>query len=658
MLWLRTVVVRDEGAVGYVSMVWLRGYLPYGGPMAAWNPPLAYLIYLPFLQIFGNDVVPIRMANDVLFWISIVVLYLIAKDWFGKSVGLGSAFFYGVFMNAPIFETHLALPDCLSVPFIVFSIYFCSIYLRKGQRSALFVSGLLMSGAALIVQYQATGFLFLSVMLAYRYVTSKEYPETRPHIIRRLSADVSILVLGILLPFLLAFAYFYAHGVANGLLQVYSLGRFSGYISYGDVPSSLIFLILFEALPLWLFSLFGFIISFLMYRKYSALLIAWALFFLPIAIVPPHFGRHFSQLVPVASILAGLGIVSVLGPLSKNLRKLQQNAGSIFLITVLAISFVPSIYFQPTQYPNTNFTLFNETFYYSFSNNWNEQQEIVGFIKSIPPTEAVLIHGWESELYWLSGHVAPGIRWSSSYRSTRPDMPDKDYQEILDQVKKGDFELVVLMSSFPSDEIMRIVPSKYFLVKSIGLYQIYSKHNTEGYSKAYDFIENLAQAYQKYSLEDGTMGNLKELNESIYLPLVQEITINNESRVALMQHPIAPWDSHTVDSNFVYSNISISKGSKLSFGIGMDPYVWDKDTDGVMFKIQIQDDKGIHDVFSSYVNPSKNSADRRWQDYSLDLDEFSGKSVSIYFVTNPGPNRNNAYDWAYWSKPLLLESRA
>jgi hypothetical protein len=656
MFWIKTVVVRDEGAVGYVTMLWLRGYLPYGGPMVAWNPPLAYLIYLPSLQLFGNEIVPIRMINNVIFWISIVVLYLVAKDWYGKSVALVSAFFYGVFMNVPIFETHLAFPDSMSVPFMVFSICFCSIYLRKGQRSALFVSGLLMSAASLIVQYQAIGSLLLLVMLVYRYVGSKEYLKTRAQIARKLSTDISILVSGIISPFLLAFAYFYVHGVAEGLMQVFSFARYSNYFSYGDVPSSLMFLILFEALPLWLFSFSGFIISLLTNRKYSVILIAWALLSLPIAIGPPHFGRHFSQLIPVASILSGLGVVSVLSPLSKNLRKLRQDASGIFLITVLALSFVPSVYFQMIQYPNTNFTLWNETFYYSFSNNWNQQQEIVDFIKSNAPTKSILIHGWEAELYWLSGHEAPGLRWTSSYISTRPDISNKSYEEILNQVQEGDFEFVILMSGFQPDEIMHIVPSKYFLVKSIGLYQIYSKYNAEGYSIGYSFIENFGQAYRRYSFENGTEGDMTDLNESIYLPFVQEITINNESRATISQPAIAPLDLHIVDSNLIYNNIPVSAGSKLSFGVAMNPDSWTKDTDGVLFKILVEDKAGTNEIFSKYVSPHENTEDRRWQDFQVDLNEFAGEKVSFYFVIDPGPNLNNAYDWAVWSNPLLLNS--
>lgn len=103
MLWIKTPVVRDEGVSGYVAMVWSQGLSPYSYPMASVNPPIAYLIYLIPSQLFGNTIMPERMINNALFVVSIAVLYLIARDWYGEKVGLVSAFFYGIFMNAPIF---------------------------------------------------------------------------------------------------------------------------------------------------------------------------------------------------------------------------------------------------------------------------------------------------------------------------------------------------------------------------------------------------------------------------------------------------------------------------------------------------------------------------------------------------------------------------
>jgi 4-amino-4-deoxy-L-arabinose transferase-like glycosyltransferase len=668
LLWIETPVVRDEGVAGYVAMVWSRGLSPYSYPMAAVNPPLAYLIYLMFLPIFGNTIIPARIINDALYVVSIVVLYLIAKDWYDEKVGLISAFFYGLFMNAPIFETQLAIPSSLSIPFIVGSVYSFNVYLRKSRKSGLFVSGLLMSVASLILQYQAVGIVLLLVMLAYyRYNAFKQNKETPGSFTRNLINPICVLAAGVVLPVLMTVIYFWSQGALVGLLESTVL-RFlnSSYVGQSDVYITVVLLIFLEAIPLWLFSVVGFVWCFIRKRGYDLFLIAWTVFFLIIAIPPSHFGRHFAQLIPQLSLLSGVAIASILkenrlSPILRRLRTSADNADkkvtSILLIVILTVSFASALYFQSIQYPNTNFSLFNQTQYYTFSRTWNEQQEIMNYIKSNAGNGGVFIHGWEGELYWLSGNLAPDIRWTSSYRLGNSDITDEEYAKILRSVEDGDFGTVILMTGFQPDEIMQAVPEKYFFVKNIGLYAIYSKYNAEGYSIEYSFIENLPQAVLKYSLDNGTQGNIADLNNSIYLPVVEQLTINNENRTAIMQQTITPLDSHAVDSEFVYDNVSISPSSKLSFGIGINPDAWTKEPDGVLFKVLVQDEAGVHEIFSKYINPHANPEDRRWQDFLLDLTEFSSKSVSIYLVTNPGPNGNNAYDWAFWTEPMVLESK-
>lgn len=666
MLWIETPVVRDEGVAGYVAMVWSRGVSPYSYPMAAVNPPLAYLVYVLPLPIFGNTIIPARMINNALFVISIVVLYLVAKDWYNEKVGLVTAFFYGFFMNAPIFETHLAIPSSLSIAFIVGSVYSFSVYLRNSRRSALFLSGLLMSVASLILQYQAVGTVLLLVMLVYsRYKAFKQNKETGGSFTRNLTTPICILAGGAVLPVLVTAVYFWSQGALVGLIQS-TFFRFlgPGYVAQPDVYVTVVLLIFLEAVPLWLFSIIGFAWCSLRKKGYDIFLLAWTIFFLIIAIPPSHYGRHFSQILPQTSLLSGVAITSILketrfSSIMKRLHRATNNvetkAISILFIVTLTMSFVPSIYFQSIQYPNTNFSLFNETQYYTFSGNWSEQGEIVDYINSNAGNGKLFIHGWEGELYWLSGNLAPDTRWTSSYISGVRDITDEEYKKILNWVKDGYFGTVILMTGFQPDEIMRLVPEEYFFVKDIGLYAIYSKYNAQGYSIGYSFVENLSQALQKYSLDNGTQGNIKDLGEPIYLPVVEQKTINNETRVAIKQHPIAVLDSHTAYSNIIYGNLSISPNSKLSFGIGIDPDAWNK-TEGVTFRILVLDDSGVHEMFSEYDDPKNSVEDRKWQDYLMDLNEFGNKSISIYFVTDPGPTHNNAYDWAYWSKPLVLES--
>lgn len=665
MIWIETPVARDEGVAGYVAMVWSRGLSPYSYPMAAVNPPIAYLIYLIPSQLFGNTIMPARIINDSLYVFSIVLLYLLARDWYDEPVGLITAFFYGLFMNAPIFETQLAIPSSLSIPFIIASVYSINAYLRKNRKSALFVSGLLMSVASLILQYQAVGIILLLIMLTYsKHRVFDNRKQTRGFFPKDL-INSFILAVGAGLPILVTVIYFWRNGALVRLIESTILRFLSPeYFGRPDVYISVVILTFLEAVPLWLFSVIGFVRCYSRKKSHDVFLIAWTIFFLTIAIPPSHFGRHFSQLIAPASLLSAVaiapilkeaGMKTILERFHNNAENLRKKVTSILFITMLIGSFIPAIYFQPVQYPNTNFSLFNEDMYYTFSRNWDQQQEIIDYIKSNAGNGRTFIHGWEGELYWLSGNLAPDIRWTSSYKYGVRDITDEAYEKILNMVKAGDFGNIILVDIFPPDEIMRYVRERYFYVKNIGLYAIYNKYNAQGYSIEYSFVENLPQAFLRYSIDNGTQEDLKDLNEQIYLPVVEEITIDNESRVAIKQQPIAGWDSHLVDSNTIYGNISISPHSRLNFGIAIDPDAWNE-SDGVMFKILVQDDDQIHEIFSKYDNPNENVEDRRWQDYLLDLNEFGGKSISVYFVTTPGPSGNNANDRAYWSKPSMLEN--
>src|SRR5436853_4771460 len=176
MIWLETVVARDEGTAGYIAMVWLQGHPPYSPPMSADSPPMAYLIYMASIVPFGNTIIPVRVINDALFLLSVPAIYIIAKRWYSQGVASISAFFYAVFMNAPIFETQLAIPSSLGVSFMVFSVFLYSRYQSKGSTVALLLSGILSSIASLIAQY----FILTSIMLFVLFSIATLKHETRP----------------------------------------------------------------------------------------------------------------------------------------------------------------------------------------------------------------------------------------------------------------------------------------------------------------------------------------------------------------------------------------------------------------------------------------------------------------------------------------------
>jgi hypothetical protein len=123
----------------------------------------------------------------------------------------------------------------------------------------------------------------------------------------------------------------------------------------------------------------------------------------------------------------------------------------------------------------------------------------------------------------------------------------------------------------------------------------------------------------------------------------------SDNRGALFEHPLS---KGTLRTNYI---IDIHEGSLLTFGIGLSEKTWDSGVgDGVQFDIYCQSGRNETHLFSQYIDPRNNPADRMWQYYSISLDSCAGINNKISFATSPGPKNNNAYDWAYWIDPKIV----
>jgi hypothetical protein len=130
----------------------------------------------------------------------------------------------------------------------------------------------------------------------------------------------------------------------------------------------------------------------------------------------------------------------------------------------------------------------------------------------------------------------------------------------------------------------------------------------------------------------------------------QEFTIKNDKRAILFEHPI---------SEVLFSSVPIPANAVLQFGVGINPPAWDKPGDGVTFEVTVVDEKSDKTlIFSEYIDPKRNSRDRKWFDYNLDLRAFAGQRVGFIFRTSAGPRNDSSYDWAGWSNPQIrLEAK-
>ncbi len=124
----------------------------------------------------------------------------------------------------------------------------------------------------------------------------------------------------------------------------------------------------------------------------------------------------------------------------------------------------------------------------------------------------------------------------------------------------------------------------------------------------------------------------------------QEIVLDGEARAALGEHP--PYE------RLPYQLTVNGSGDDIFyFSFGLHPFVFEKAVgDGVGFTIELKEKAGeIKPLFSRYIDPKHNPAQRHWIRGALDLSPWRGQQVTLLFSTDPGPKGDASYDWAAWS---------
>ncbi len=113
---------------------------------------------------------------------------------------------------------------------------------------------------------------------------------------------------------------------------------------------------------------------------------------------------------------------------------------------------------------------------------------------------------------------------------------------------------------------------------------------------------------------------------------------------SIFHHPV--WGE--MQNNLVFENISIQGQVQMKYSIGLFTKDCERVSDGVKFKISVSDGNGqskvlFEETFSTFDT---------WQDSTLDLSEYSGKTVTIELVTEA--LEDTLCDWATWGTPRLI----
>jgi len=198
-----------------------------------------------------------------------------------------------------------------------------------------------------------------------------------------------------------------------------------------------------------------------------------------------------------------------------------------------------------------------------------------------------------------------------------------------------------------------IPPVKSIAENACEIEEIYTELAAPALTDGYDFISNIFHA----EVEKETRG----FTECPYSAYKQKNMVNvstfkagGEERKVLFAHPaICVGDTSTIVS---FRELNIKKGDTLDFGMGINEDAWDKPGDGVEFEVIVKSDEVMTSVFTKYIDPKGNEADRKWFDEGLDLNAFAGKTIEVLFKTSAGPRNDPEFDWSGWSGPAIVNN--
>jgi hypothetical protein len=100
--------------------------------------------------------------------------------------------------------------------------------------------------------------------------------------------------------------------------------------------------------------------------------------------------------------------------------------------------------------------------------------------------------------------------------------------------------------------------------------------------------------------------------------------------------------------------LSPPPGAVLRCGIALNPAAWAAGKgQGVAFEVRVAEQGVERTLFSRYVDPRRNPADRRWHEVGVDLATFAGREITVIFATSGGPAGDFDFDAAGFSDPTI-----
>lgn len=128
---------------------------------------------------------------------------------------------------------------------------------------------------------------------------------------------------------------------------------------------------------------------------------------------------------------------------------------------------------------------------------------------------------------------------------------------------------------------------------------------------------------------------------------VVDIDLNGEKKRAIF----------TIPASRITWKVRVPDDAWLKVYMGMKPESWDKEGDGVLFRVGVSDGRAFDELFTQHIDPFTNKGDRRWIPVTVDLSAYAGEEVDIVFNTNTsekGKGDDPRNDTALWGAPEIV----
>lgn len=471
-------IERDEGEYAYAGQLILQGIPPY---QEVFNMkfPGTYALYAFFMAIFGQTHQSLHLALLIINVITIVLVFLLAKQIANRLCGVISAAGFALLSMSESVEGIYTYAEHFVIVFAVGGLLLMLKGLATQKKYKLFIAGLLL-GLGFVMKQHGIAFVALAVLYILYDSLRRRPVQWRELIIRSFSLAGGVLTVVAVLCIIMIWT-----GVFRSFL-FWTIDYASRYVSQKPINQAwpifkYFFMPILSSAPLlWILVGMGFfaLLAKNIHVHHRVFLIMFAIFSF-LSICPGFYFRphYFILLLPCTALFIGLAISAFADYLSRLFSRNIQYGVPILLILICLSQ---SIYIQRDYLFRMNYFEISRSMYWLCP--FYESLKIAEFLKEhTVPEDRIAIFGSEPQIFFYSQR-----RSASPYIYMYPLMEDHDFALNMQRDFIKDVE-----SSNPKYMLYVNVPNSWAMTSDSHkeIFQWLDSHLLEGHLRLVGLVE-------------------------------------------------------------------------------------------------------------------------------------------------------------------------